>query len=172
MKPKRQNFTRDLSIACSTDTFRPVMNHVYFSNGYAYASDSHILIKQSLEYHTIEGKEHLEGRFIHKNTFKAIYKYPCAEAKEEGIECTDKFGNKVLFRYNNLGDSKFPNAEGLFNKFKPNESNKKGFDLTFLDKVRKIFGDRILIEFGEYEMNRITTNEENQVCLIASIFLN
>lgn len=51
MKTIFKNFDKSypLYLACGLkDTFREVMHYIMFSNGYAYATDSHILVKARL----------------------------------------------------------------------------------------------------------------------------
>lgn len=180
MKKQRQNFTRDLSIACSTDELRPVLNHVYFKDGYAYATDAHILIKQSLEYHTIIGKDNLEGRYLHRHIFKCIYGYTIAEATPDGVECTDKYGNKVLFRYSEFGDSKYPNADLVLDQFKPTQCERVAFGMYNLDKVRKLLYNEnpdasVRFEFGEGAKSILKPNScefQDQVVLVMGCMMN
>lgn len=45
----RHNFNRGLrmDLACSrNDYFIPIFSYIYFKDGYAYASDTHILVKK------------------------------------------------------------------------------------------------------------------------------
>lgn len=44
------NFKSDLSKVVSKDELRPALTVVKFQNGYAYATDSHCLVKQSLKW--------------------------------------------------------------------------------------------------------------------------
>lgn len=47
----RHNFNKDLrmDLACSrNDYFRPVFSYIHFKDGYAYACDTHILVKNKL----------------------------------------------------------------------------------------------------------------------------
>lgn len=43
------NFKSDLSKVVSKDELRPALTVVKFQNGFAYATDSHCLVKQSLK---------------------------------------------------------------------------------------------------------------------------
>ena len=47
---RRHNFNRGLrmDLACENDSFRPVFSYIHFKDGYAYASDAHILVKNNL----------------------------------------------------------------------------------------------------------------------------
>ena len=116
LNPKdKLNFTSQLNLACSTDDFRPEMQCVYFYNNYAYASDGHIMVRQSLDLHTILNPENLEGKSIHKDSFKQILSFKVAQAKEDCIVCNDG-ERKATFKYSNYGkapafDSAIPTGE-------------------------------------------------------------
>lgn len=45
-----ENFKSDLSKILSKDDLRPILTVVSFQNGFAYATNAHALIKQSLEW--------------------------------------------------------------------------------------------------------------------------
>lgn len=66
----RHNFNKDLrmDLACSrNDYFRPVFSYIHFKDGYAYACDTHILVKNKLSEcstFTDEEIEKLDGKFI------------------------------------------------------------------------------------------------------------
>lgn len=63
------NFTTKLHEACADDALRPVMMCVHFMNGFACASDAHIAVRQSLEYHSIINPELLDGKSLHKDNY-------------------------------------------------------------------------------------------------------
>lgn len=68
-------FTTNIHLACGTDDLRPIMSHICFRNGYAYATDAHVLVKQCLKrIHgaTDEDVAALEGFLISSETYKAI----------------------------------------------------------------------------------------------------
>ncbi len=53
----KKNFRTKISLVCSTDSLRPSLTHVYFDNGFAVATDAHILIKSPLKEHGFEREE-------------------------------------------------------------------------------------------------------------------
>lgn len=76
----RKNFDKSypLYLACGLkDTMRTSMHYIMFSNGYAYATDSHILVKARLtDISNFEEQDLalLDGKLIHANNFKKIVK--------------------------------------------------------------------------------------------------
>lgn len=100
MEIEKFNFTVPLHKACANDDLRPAFSHVYFIDGYAYASDAHILVEHSIDdYCFVIGKEFLNGHSLHRDSFQNIMKFDKAEANEEGVECWDEGGKKAFFPY-------------------------------------------------------------------------
>lgn len=113
---EKQNFISDLHLACAKDKSRPNMQCVHFLNGYAYASDSHILIKQSLELNNqVVGYELLECKSIHKESFKEIRKFDIVEVTEDGFDCTSE-GRKAFFPFTNIDVSEIPDFDSIIPK--------------------------------------------------------
>lgn len=108
------NFLAPLDQACAKDELRPAMECVYFKNGHAYASNGHVLIKQSLtEYCTVVNKELLEDKCLHRDSFKNIRDFDVADAQDDGINCYDHDnGKKAFFPYSNQIS---PNFETVIN---------------------------------------------------------
>jgi len=98
-KVQKQTFTTKLYEVCANDELRPVMQCIHFIDGYAYAADGYIGIKQTLELHSILGKENLEGKSIHRDSYKAIMGFEIAEANAEGIYCKSATGQSAFFDY-------------------------------------------------------------------------
>ena len=79
MKQENKNFDKHYPIwkACGDDNIRVSMHYVKFENGYAYATDSHILVKARLsDISNFDEQELslLEGKFILGNNLKKIVK--------------------------------------------------------------------------------------------------
>lgn len=86
---KKTAFVTPLWKACVNDSNRPFREHIFFIDGYAYACDANILIKQTLTIHNIANPENLNGRALHWMVFKKIMQHPQATATEKGIETPD-----------------------------------------------------------------------------------
>lgn len=88
---ERVNFHKQFQLhkACANDALRPVMNHIFFHNGYAYATDAHIAIKAKLEdisNFSPEQLEMLEGYLLHRKHYEMILKadFVSIEKAEDG----------------------------------------------------------------------------------------
>ena len=115
MKTERFNFDKScqMHLACSYDEdFSASQCCVYFKDGFAYATDNHILVKNrisecsNLDQETIEA---LDGKLLHRNFYKEILKYDTISVSEEGIEC--KKGSNASFFYFAKDCLKYPDAE-------------------------------------------------------------
>jgi hypothetical protein len=110
---EKKTFTTKLYEVCSSDELRPVMMCIHFLNGFAYASDGHMCVKQSLEYHTILGIDFLEGKSIHKDNYKAVMGFETAECNEDGITCNDSDGRTAFYDFFDLKGVEMPNFESV-----------------------------------------------------------
>jgi len=107
------NFCSKLSAACTKDTLRPVLQCVHFKDGFAYASDGHVVIRQTLEISSVLDIENLNGHSIHKDCFDLIRKFDIAKATENGIECSDNEGGFAIFEYHDLKGVQMPNFDSV-----------------------------------------------------------
>lgn len=93
---------------------------VHFVGNYAYASNSSVLIKQSLDYHSIINKEFLDGRCLHRDSYEEIMDYDECTCDDAGIRCKSKDGRIAFIEYFDLKGQPTPNfdaviADGGFN---------------------------------------------------------
>lgn len=120
----RINFNKNVKMqrACSNDELRPAMNNIYFKDGYAYATDGHILVKNALsECSTITEEQIslLDGKMLSAKNYTNILKYDIITVSDDGIEAV-KGEDKAFFYFSKL-DAKYPDAE----KVLQNELNKQ-----------------------------------------------
>lgn len=101
-KKEKYNFTTPLHLACSDDDLRPALGSVYFIDGYAYASNGYMIVKQTINYHTVINPENLNGKTIHRDSFKQIMDFGYATAEEDGISCKDDDGREAFFPYSQI----------------------------------------------------------------------
>lgn len=133
----KKTFTTKLYEVCSNDELRPVMMGIHFKNGFAYASDGHMVVKQSLEYHTILGTEFLEGKTIHKDNYKAIMGFETAECNEDGVACSDSDGRTAFYEYFDIKDSAMPNFDEVLKPIGQKSIEFIGINPDFLAKIGK-----------------------------------
>ena len=96
---KNFTFISNLHLVCGKEKLRPSLQCVHFKNGYAYASDAHVLIKQPLSLSNIQEPENLEGKAIHSSIFKEIRKMKHVVCTPDGFECRTKDNQKVFYQY-------------------------------------------------------------------------
>jgi len=110
---EKETFTTKLHEACSSDELRPVMMCIHFLDGFAYASDGMIVIKQSLEYHSIINSSSLNGKCLHKDNYKAIMQFEKATCDDLGVSCIAPDGRSAFFEYFDLKGVQMPNFESV-----------------------------------------------------------
>lgn len=79
----KNNFNKkvQMHLACSKDGYRPEMQCIFFNNGYAYASDTHILVRNRIA--EILGLneseiEALNGKLLRADFYKDMLRYDTA----------------------------------------------------------------------------------------------
>ena len=185
MNTLRINFDKKLKMheACANDELRPVMSHIYFENGFAYAADGYILVKNKLEEcSTIEPEQIslLNNKLLHRDHYKDILKYDVIEISDEGIEAR-KGTEKVFFYFASDSTLKYPDAERLLQNTLNRQNvdtSRIGFNLGFLDRLRKSLHESDKCEFrfkGDYTSTTVileSTSESASIGLIMPVILN
>lgn len=116
MNKERKNFDKNVKmhLACAKkESQRPIMACIYFKNGFAYATDGIVLVKNRLsEMSSFDEDEiqSLDGKFLPADFYKDMLKYDECLISDEGIEC-HKDDYKAFFYFADFGDSKYPNAD-------------------------------------------------------------
>jgi hypothetical protein len=113
-KEKKQTFNTKVYECCADDKLRPIMQCVYFENGYAYASDGSVAIKQTLGFQSVIDITELDGKLLHKDNYRAVMNFEFAQATIDGIECWNANGQRAFFEYFKPADTdKIPNYEAV-----------------------------------------------------------
>jgi len=90
-KKHRKNFASRLDLCCGKDQLRPAFQCVHFFGGFAFATNAYVLIMQDLKMcgFTEEEMAMAEGKAIHSEAFKQLYKSDTVKVTEAGIEAGD-----------------------------------------------------------------------------------
>lgn len=115
MSKDKRNFRIKMNMVCGNDDLRPIMQHVYFENGFMVATDARVLIKAAVMHFSDFDQSEVEilnGKLIHKNTFKKILSIPMIAITEEGI--VDMATNDV-YKFS-MCNGKYPNFEAVIPK--------------------------------------------------------
>lgn len=119
----RVNFHKDLKmhLACNKyDGLRPFCEYIYFQDGYAYATNFYLLVKNNLDTcSTIENEQKaiLDGKLLHRDSYEQILKYDTIEISEEGIQC-QKGKDLAFFYFCQDSTIKYPNVEKVLQEYK------------------------------------------------------
>lgn len=103
---------------CGTDALRPAMSHLFFNNGFVYATDAHVLIKQDLKAchgMTDEIVEKLNGKMLHRENADALAACDLFEIHDDKIIGAKKNSKtKVLADLVADGqEGEYPNVEAV-----------------------------------------------------------
>lgn len=155
MKKDRHNFNRNIKLhtVCGIDELRPSMNYIYFDNGYAVASNGHILIKACLhEISTFDDNEieMLNGKFIHHNAFALLIKYGFCTVEEDGfLVSSSDYDLKIKF-YDGE-ELRYPRYQHLFDEHQTTLTDKIRLDSDLLNKLGSSVGSKdVRLGFGKY----------------------
>ena len=138
---EKKNFKSQIHLACSNDELRPVLNYIFFEDGYAVATDAHILIKQKLELHDFSDEEieQMNGKALHGSKFKDILKYHHVQIKEGKIHCLNKKGVSFEFDFDDVSDMKFVNYQAVIPTSKDvTEISEIAVSSILISKVQKL----------------------------------
>ncbi len=111
-----KNFSKVFKLheACSKEDISKNLNYVWFKDGYAYVSNSHIAVKAKIEDISDFEEEDiaiLNGKAIHANSYRELLKYKSVSVKEDGFHTYNKFGKEVICRFAELEGIKMPNID-------------------------------------------------------------
>ena len=160
MKNGTLNFKKDFQLwkACATDDMRPVMEYILLKDGYAYASDSHVLVRVPLEECTTFEecqRELLDNCLIHKSMLKYIVGFDIVLVKKTddgAVYLEAQAGeNTVMVTLGKNGDVlKYPNAEEILKGSKDRTPIQKiGFNPKFIASLTAALGtDLLKFEFA------------------------
>lgn len=138
-KKDKNTFNTRVNECCSDDKLRPAMQCVHFVNGYAYASNGFLAIKQTLSFQSVLTPENLDGHSLHRDSYRAIMGFDIAQANTDGIECWTDDGQHVFFEYFEYKNGeKMPDIEAMI---KPKRGLTQlsfiGIDSELLQKLNK-----------------------------------
>lgn len=126
-KKEKQTFKTKVfeCYAGNDDKLRPAMQCVHFENGYAYASNGMMAIKQALSLHSILDPQELDGNSLHRDSYKAIMSFEIAQVSPDGVNCWNENGQTAFYEFYQFSENdKRPNIDAIL-------SPKRG--LTSLD---------------------------------------
>lgn len=135
---KTKNFRKKISLACGTDELRPSMTHLYFKDGYVYATDAHILLKQSLKAHafTDDEIEIMNGKFLHAAAFNEVYRYDSVTVSEQGFICR-KGPVKTIVEFTDY-DGSYPDADAVIPTGPLVPIDSIGVNMAIIKKVEQL----------------------------------
>ena len=138
--------------------------HVYSTNGYALVRNK----ISEISNFTIEELELLNGRCLYYRDYKNILNYDTVDVTNDGLICHGDFSD-VLFTF----AQEQVNSRNIEEKFddliknavdsKSAPINEVGFDLYYIDKIRKALygGERCILDYKENNTMLIRSIDES-----------
>ena len=152
------------------------MNCVHFIDGFAYASNGNMIIKQSLEYHSVLEKDFLNGHSIHRLNYANIMQFEFATANEDGIACQNKDGRTVFFEYFDAKGEPVPDFARVVNQFSAKGVDFIGIAPKQVEILGKAFynGDHVRFRFAGIDRGMIidVLGYEDQLAYLMPVILN
>jgi hypothetical protein len=166
-----------LACAGKDEKYRINFYYIHFIDGFAWATDGNILVKQSLDYYNIINKDCLNGKIIHKDYFQRLCQCEQTEAIETGIRGLDKEGN--IYRYypfeTNITPSKFIENTAEFT-FETKELDSITIVPKYIDIASKILYKEnnesyLTLEFKGNMIKMTTEKRNDQFALILNKYV-
>lgn len=144
METKRKNFNKNaqMHLACEKNELRPAFACVHFKDGFAYASNSLILVRNPVsEISTFDKQEAaaLDGKSLHMDFYKDMLKYDEVLISEDGVEC-HKENDKAFFYFT---ETKMPAFEKVLQDALHSSTVnicEIGFNMALYQKLIKAMG--------------------------------
>lgn len=147
----KTNFNSKVKIyeACSKDNTRPFLSCVNFVDGYAIATNAHIIVMNRIDEICnldMDQTDLLNGKSLPANSYKKMLEYDTIEISEEGIECFSLKKGKVFFYFQSEekaedGTAKpMPDFLGVVRKMEDNpvcSKEKLTLNLSYYDVIDK-----------------------------------
>lgn len=162
---KRSDFLlTKLETICSTDDLRPAMQCVYFKNGFVYATDGLVAVKQHLHIHGIDEEvaKHLDGQMLHKDHLKLMKKCDYFEIVKGGIKSKKGIIEMIhLF----VTEERYPDVEAVIPKSGFSEID----GITLNASIMKRLQDVMLMALDNtYKYVRLKFRDKNKAILITT----
>ena len=150
---ERVNFHKQFQLhkLCAKDDFRPVMQNVYFKDGYAFVTDAYAAVKAKVSdicNLPEEQQEMLNGHGIYAKHFELILKANFIQVSKTGEGDTEKVTITVLGENNNkidipmVNDMKYPDIDKVLTTDPENDNHLScvGFNYHLLGLLKAAMG--------------------------------
>ena len=154
-----------LYLASCYDDFKPFYNLIHFRDGYAYATEGHILVKAKIkDISTFEDDEieKLDNKSISANAYRKILEYNIASINNTGVTVTDTQGNRNDYYFNEQQaiNIKFDDMFAQLTEHYRQDRNLFGLNPGLVAKAAKILNAKTL-RFQAYNGGKfIITNPQ------------
>lgn len=140
-KTVKRNFKTKLHLICANNDLRPSMSYIYFEKEFLYCTDAHVMIKQKIDLHGFDEEEikFMDGKMIHKDSFKELLKHKLVKVTKQGFEAIIDTENSILFKFSKREDDFLNKIKSVLNDFEGQELEEIGINYKFLSKLSDCF---------------------------------
>lgn len=146
----RHNFNKNVRIdrICNDTLFRSAQSLIYFKDGYAYATDAHILVKVRItEISSFQENQltTLDGKAIHKSVYAKLLPFDGVEITPEGFKArVPEAESFITFGFAGLQKGMVPDIEKVIMDARNDvqaEITAIGINPSLLKRLDCLFGD-------------------------------
>jgi hypothetical protein len=152
------------------------MGCVHFVDGFAYASNGGMLVKQTLSYHSIIDPENLNGTSLHRDNYANIMQFEIARATPDGVHCSNKDGRTAFFEYYDRKGQEIPDFESVLGKLPVKAVDFIGIRPKDFDLLSKVLynGEGVRVRFAGIDKAMVcdVIAWEEQVAIVMPLILN
>lgn len=159
MKTNAHNFDKkcQLHLACAkNDQYRPVMSYIYFENGFAIATNGHIMVALNIKEcstFTDDEIEELDGKFLHWAAYAELIKENAVKITDEGF-LVDNVASQKTVHF--MKFDKYLNYNSIFYDRKQGQLSEIGMDISLISTLQKILPYKnVKFEFNSDEKSSI-----------------
>jgi len=180
----RHNFNKNVRIdrICDDTLFRPAHSLVYFKDGYAYATDAHILVRVKLTEISSFQEDQLDllnGKAIHKSVYSRLLPFDRVEITPDGFKArVPEAESFITFGFAGLQKDMVSDIEKvLLNAQNNNQEDIKSFGInsSLLKRLDCLFTDTYGVELILKAANRpvlVKWSGHDAIGLIMPVMIN
>ncbi len=160
---ERKNFIKSVKLHkfCKSDATHPQLAYIHFENGYAYATESHILVRAKIsDICTLDNPEMLEkldGKNLHLKQFQSLLELDeITDITDDSISAMSYADNhyEMSFKFNHfINHMGYERVFKDFHKSKKNPVRKIAFEPRLIalvyDALPEFSSQGIIFEFGK-----------------------
>lgn len=136
----KEKFVKPIHLACGNDELRPVLSHIRIKDGYAEATNAHMIVRQKLSKTSLIPEDvikEMEGKLIYKGVWKELCDASSIEIIEGKIVAMTEAG-KTIFEFAEE-TTLFPKVESVLDTHSCAVASEIGINAKLVETFGKVF---------------------------------